>query len=356
MHTKRAKRLLLVMALLGLLGMALLAGCTPQADPAEAEGPLEIIVSVLPQQYFVERIAGERASVTVMVPPGASPHTYEPRPEQMRALSRADAYMTIGVTFEDVWMDRITEANPDMLIVDTAAGIERRMMEAHTHDYDDDIHHDKAHHDDDHHDEAHHDDDHHNDVHHDDDHHDEVHNDHDHHDEIHNDHHHHDEEPDPHIWVSPRLVKVQAQHIYRALVQIDPEHEDEYAANLEAFLADIDTLDAEIREGLEGIENRRFIVFHPAWGYFAEEYDLEQIPIEVGGVEPGAATLAEVIRTARENDIRVIFAQPEFSTEAAETIAREINGGVQLVSPLEQDWLTNMRTVGRIFAEVLRYH
>lgn len=346
MKSKHEKRIFPLLAIVALIAMAVLWGCRPQAAPAEAEQPLEIVVSVLPQQYFVERIAGGRASVTVMVPRGASPHTYEPRPAQMRALSRADAYMLVGVTFEDVWMDRITEANPDMRIVDTSEGIERRMMEAHTHDDDD-------HHDDDHND-IHHDDDHHNDIHHDDDH-DDVHHDDDHHnDEIHNDH-HHDEEPDPHIWVSPRLAKVQAQHIYRALVEIDPEHEDEYAANLEAFLADIDVLDAEIREALAGIENRRFIVFHPAWGYFAEEYDLEQIPIEVGGVEPGPATLAEIIRTARENDIRVILAQPEFSTEAAETIAREINGGVQLVSPLEPDWLANMRDVARIFAEVLRY-
>jgi zinc transport system substrate-binding protein len=331
MIANQSRRVLPLLAITVLLIVVAL-GCSPQTAPAESEPPLQIVVSVLPQQYFVERIAGEHAAVTVMVPPGASPHTYEPRPEQMRALSRADAYMAVGVTFEDVWMDRITEANPDMLIVDTAEGIERMMIDAHTHDDDDhdddydDVHLDNDHDDDD------------DDVHLDDDHDDED----------------HEQEPDPHVWVSPRLVKVQAQHIYRALVRIDPEREAEYAANLEAFLADIDALDAEIRQALAGIENRKFIVFHPAWGYFAAEYDLEQIPIEVGGVEPGAATLAEIIRTARENDIRVILAQPEFSTEAAQTIAREINGGVQLVSPLEADWLNNMRDVARIFAEVLR--
>lgn len=277
-----------------------MVGCA-EGDGQDESAPLQITVSIEPQAYFVERIAGERADITVMIPPGANPHTYEPRPEQMRALARSHAYFLIGVGFEDVWIERIRDANPDMLVVDTAAGIERLPMEAHGHD---------------------------------------------------------DEEQDegildPHIWLSPRLVQIQAEHIYQALVELDPEHEAEYAANLQAFLADIEALDAEIRHTLENVSQRKFIVFHPSWAYFATDYGLEQIPIEVGGTEPSAADLAKVISLAQEEGIRVILAQPEFSTQAAETIAAEIGGRVQLVSPLARDWLENMRTVAQTFAEVL---
>ncbi len=283
-----------------------LAGCASQALE-EAEAPLTIAVSIPPQEYFVRRIVGERAAITVMVPPGADPHTYEPRPAQMQALARADAYMLIGVGFEQAWIERIREANPDMLVVDTAAGIQRQPIEAHSHD-----------------DEAEH------------------------------------AAPrgdesllDPHIWLSPRLVKSQAEAIYQTLAELDPEHEAEYRANLQAFVVDIEALDAEIRQSLEGISNRKFLVFHPSWGYFAADYGLEQIAIEIDGTEPSAADLARVIALAHQENIRVILAQPEFSTQAAETIAQEIGGRVELISPLAPDWLENMRRVARTFAEVL---
>jgi len=277
--------------LVGTLGLAatLLAGCGPSATPEPADR-LRVTVSILPQKYFVERIGGEHVDVTVMVQPGASPATYEPKPEQLRALSRADAYIGIGVPFEKAWLDRIASANPEMLIVDTTKGIER-MGEP--------------------------------------------------------------ENPDPHIWLSPRLVKIQARTIYEALAQLDPAHKDAYKANLEGFLADVDALDADIRRTLEGVRSRKFMVLHPSWGYFARDYGLEMIPIEVGGQEPSAAELAALIATAREEGIRAIFAQPEFSTRAAETIAREIGGEVLLISPLAPDWPDNLRHVARTLGEVL---
>jgi len=161
------------------------------------------------------------------------------------------------------------------------------------------------------------------------------------------------ENPDPHIWLSPSLVKIQAQTIFEALVELDPRHEADYRANLESFLGDIDALDAQIREALAGMENRKFMVFHPAWGYFARDYGLEMIPIEVGGQEPSAAELASLIVEAREGGITVIFAQPEFSSRDAETIAGEIGGEVLLISPLAPDWLDNLGRIAKTFAEVL---
>ena len=218
------RRCLIVLTIL--LVLFQLVGCggdtTPGPGPTpESVSRLTIVVSILPQKYFVERIGGEYVDVSVMVLPGSSPASYEPKPEQLRALSRAAAYMSIGVPFEDAWLDRIASANPDMLMVDTAQGIERVGG-------------------------------------------------------------------DPHIWLSPRLAKVQAGTIFEALAQLDPAHEAAYRANLDDFLADIDALDAEIRAKLARVRNRKFMVFHPSWGYFARDYGLEMIPIEVGGQETRA--------------------------------------------------------------------
>ena len=278
---------LIVLSLL--LSAALLAGCRQSATP-ESAATLKVVVSILPQTYFVERIGGEHVEVKAMVEPGASPATYEPRPEQLVALSEADAYISIGVPFEKAWLGRIASANPDMRMVDTTKGIER-MGEP--------------------------------------------------------------QAPDPHIWLSPRLVRIQAQTICDALVALDPAHEADTRANLDGFISDIDTLDADIRKMLEGVKNRKFMVFHPSWGYFARDYGLEMIPIEIGGQEPSAAELAALIAEARGEDIRVIFAQPEFSTRSAETIAQEIGGKVLLISPLAPDWLDNLRRVAETFAEGL---
>jgi zinc transport system substrate-binding protein len=283
-----------------------ITGCSQRPTPTSTAEKLQIMVSILPQKYFVERIGGEDVSVEVMVEPGASPATYEPKPQQLQALSEADAYVSIGVPFENAWMNRISAANREMLIVDTTQGIERMPMAAHIHGEEEE--------------------------------------------EVHTDE---ESNPDPHIWLSPRLVKVQAQTIYKALVQLTPEQAATYQANLESFLADIEALDGELRESLSRLKQRKFMVFHPAWGYFARDYGLEMIPIEVGGTEPSATELAALIAEAKEENIKVIFAQPEFSTRNAKIIAQEIGGEVLLLDPLAPDWLENLRHVSRTLAQVL---
>jgi zinc transport system substrate-binding protein len=167
------------------------------------------------------------------------------------------------------------------------------------------------------------------------------------------DHDHAEGAPDPHIWLSPSLVKVQARTIAEALIDLDPDRQAAYEANLDAFLADIEDLEGTIEEALSGVESRKFLVFHPSWGYFAEDFGLEQVAIEVGGQEPSARELAELIALAEEEEIRVVFAQPEFSAEDATTIAEEIGGEVIMVSPLAEDWLNNMSKVADTFAEAL---
>jgi len=308
METLRSNRRVLLVALV--LGLALgVVGCAPDAEEAEA-GQLNVTVSIVPQKYFVERVGGDHVAVNVMVLPGNNPATYEPKPEQLQALSESEAYFSIGVPFEDAWLAKIAEANDDMMIVDTIADIERLPM-SEPHHHDGNAHGEEADHADD------------------------------------------PGLPDPHVWLSPALVQVQSGAVYETLAELDPQHEDEYRTNLDAFIADIDALEADIQATLAELDTNAFIVFHPAWGYFARDFGLEQIPIEVGGQEPSARELANVIAFAKDEQIQIVFAQPEFSTEDAETIAREIGGEVVLISPLAPDWMANMRRVAETFADAL---
>jgi zinc transport system substrate-binding protein len=271
------------------LAQATAAACQP-ATVLPTPDALPVTVSILPQRYFVERIGGDGVSVGVLVPPGASPATYEPKPEQLRALSRSAAYFRIRVPFEDAWMARIASANPSLRVVDTTQGIDWLHTAGGR---------------------------------------------------------------DPHIWLSPRLVVVQAQTITGALAELDPPGAPVYQANLARFRADIDHLDGQIRRSLSGLEQRSFMVLHPSWGYFARDYELTMFAVEVGGQEPSAAELTALIARARAEGIRVVFAQPQFSTRAARTIAHEIGGEVVLIDPLAADWLDNLRTVAATFARVL---
>lgn len=293
-------------ATLPLLAFCLiLTGCDRNQTATNTTDKLQIMVSIAPQKYFVERIGDDYVTVNLMVPPGSEPHTFEPKPEQLKAISRASAYMRIGIDFEDAWMGKIAAANPKMSIVDTTQGIERIPMQISEEEGETAKHGEGG------------------------------------------------ENLDPHIWLSPQLVKIQAKTIYEALSKLDVKHQEAYRKNLELFLADIDRLDAGIRKSLQGIKNRKIIVFHPSWGYFARDYQLEQIPIEVGGQEPSAAELGALVSKMKQEKIKIIFAEPQFSQQTADTIAKEIGGEVLLVDPLSPDWLNNLRDISNTFAKVL---
>jgi zinc transport system substrate-binding protein len=314
--------------------LSLAAGaCAPQptgeAPETSAEQPLQVTVSILPQAYFVERIGGDRVSVNVMVQPGESPHSYEPKPDQMIALTESALFFTIGgVEYEQAWLPRFEETNPQMEIVDTTEGIDRIMETTpHTHEEDDD----HAHEADDHHDE-----------------------DDDHAHETDDDHaHHHGEGFDTHVWLSPKNGKIIAKHVVDALVAANPENESYFTANYEALIAEIDTLDNQIKETLSGVTQRNFMVYHPAWAYFAADYGLTQIPIEQFGSEPSASELAALIDKAQQEDIRVIFVQPTFDPASAQAVAEEIGGEIAMLDPLAPNWLANLQLAADTFAAAL---
>ena len=302
--------------------------------PGSAMDRIPVFVSIVPQKYFMTQIGGELLDIQVMVQPGASPATYEPKPRQMADLARARAYFAVGVPFEQVWLPRIAAANPEMEVVHTDQGIPKLAMDAH-HDHDTHHHQDDeeaASGEDQHHAEEHHD--------------------------AHagggDGGHHMEGGLDPHIWLSPPLVKQQARTMLAALKEIDPSHAARYEANCRRFLADVDALDAELRQTFAGRQGFRFMVFHPSWGYFAHAYGLVQMPIEIEGKEPKPAQLSALITYAREKGIRVVFVQPQFSSKSARLIAGEIDGQVAFADPLAEDWMANLRAVAEKFKAALK--
>ena len=307
----------------------------------------ELTVSIVPQKYFVEKIAGDKFNVNVMVKPGFSPATYEPKTSQMKKLSDSMAYLSIGVPFEKVWLEKFENANKSMLVVDTTKGIKKLEMKAHEH-HEEEGHEEHGKHEEEHHeDEKHHD--------HDEEKHDEHHDEHDdhkekHHDEDEEDHHEHSG-LDPHVWLDPVLVKIQAKNIYEALVKIDSSNKNYYLQNYKKFLAELDNLNNKIESIIEPYEHKAFMVFHPSWGYFSKRYHLEQISIEVQGKEPKPAQLAQLIEEAKKHDIKIVFVAPQFSTNGAKVISSSINGNVAIINPLSYEWDKNLLKVAEEIAK-----
>ncbi|MFH1139971.1 MAG: zinc ABC transporter substrate-binding protein [Pseudomonadota bacterium] len=279
------------------------------AGPAWS-GTMGVFVSILPQKYFVEKIGGSLVKASVLVAPGASPHSYEPKPGQMVELSRARLYFAIGVNFEEVWLDKIQAANPGLKVVHTEKGVEKIAMMEHHHE-DGEMEAEEGS------------------------------------EEEH-------EGLDPHIWTSPLEVKIIARNMMEALVEADPENAAAYAGNFQAFSRELDDVDRELREALAGREGMRFMVFHPAWGYLARDYGLRQVPVELEGKEPKPAQLKELIERARKDGIKVIFVQPQFSSKSAEVIAKAIGGRVVFADPLAYEWTDNLRMQAARFKEALR--
>nr|CBH38271.1 ABC transproter, periplasmic solute binding protein [uncultured archaeon] len=258
------------------------SGCiTSEKEKVTDEEGIGVVVTILPQADFVENVGGDKVHVTVMVPPGASPHTYEPTPSQLRAVSKAKMYFKVGsgVEFENAWMDKIRGLNSDMQVLDCAKGISKMGK-------------------------------------------------------------------DPHIWNSPLNAKVMVNNICDGLIEIDHEHEVEYKTNRDKYLQELDDIDAYIHERLDGFPNNRvFMSYHPAFGYFASEYNLTQIAIEHKGKAPTPKVIRNCIDQARQYNLSYVYVAPQFATDDAEVIAHEIGGQTVFIDPLPLDYTANMRSI-----------
>ncbi len=257
------------------------------------QAAINVSVSILPQKYFVKQIAGDLANVQVMVLPGSEPATYEPKPKQLSHLMKSKIYFAIGVPFEKNWLTKFKEVSPKMLVVDVSRSIKKRAMSS---SYN-----------------------------------------------LKSKKRVKKDALDPHIWLSPKLVKVIAKNIADAFIKMDPNHKDIYLSNLKSFTKQISSLQKYAHKKLDHLKHTEFMVFHPVWGYFADEFHLKQIPIQIEGKNPTPKSLIQLIKYAKDKDIKVIFVQPQFSKKSAKVIARNIGAKVVVLDPLSQNWTKSIK-------------
>ncbi|MBN2733363.1 MAG: zinc ABC transporter substrate-binding protein [Methanomicrobiaceae archaeon] len=294
MHLNLQKILLLLLTALTLL--VIFSGCSNDISSDKNtdgdESKISIAVSILPEKEFAESVGGEKVNVNVLIPPGSSPHTYELTSGQLKSLAETDIYAVTGsgIEFELAWMDKIIDLNPDMVVVNLSDGISLLKNEGES------------------------------------------------------------AGTDPHIWLSPKNAKIMSENICNALIRMSPESEQYFRDNLHEYEKKLDSLDENIRVALSKREDEYVMVYHPAWSYFARDYSLNLISVEVDGKEPSPSELAELIDKAEINNIKVIFASPEYSTKSAEVIAKTVSGKIVLIDPLSGDYIENMESVARAFS------
>lgn len=252
-----------------------------------------VAVTIVPQKYFIEKLAGDLVQIDVLVPPGASPELYALMPSQMTDLSQSAAWFGIGrIGFEEGWVEKIIESNPKLKYFDTSAQADWIAGE-------------------------------------------EV---------VHGDH-VHLHGIDPHIWSAPGEVKKIVNESYKALLELLPEQKETLTKNYEKFQAEIDSLDRELQTKFDQLPSKKFLIFHPALTYLARQYGLQQVAMEVDGKEPSPKHLKELAEMAKNENIKAIFVQKEFNMENARQMANEIGGQVIQIDPLGEDWPTQLRDI-----------
>ena len=287
------------------------AGCSSSKTNAEEEllpGVISIVVSVEPQVTLVERIGGDRVAVAVLVPVGKEPENYQPAPDTVTRMSRAAVFFRIGFPFEDSLMPKLKTVAPKLIVADFRAHLKMRPLELHSHDHSGHDHagHDHAHHDD-----------------------------------------------DVHTWLGTENLKLQAATVLNTLAALDPENESEYAANYEKLLTDLEKLHVETAERLKPFAGKTIYVFHPAYGYFCDEFNLKQKAIEFEGRTPKPREQADWIRSLGAEEKPTIFVQPEFNRSAAESMTRQSGGQIVVHSPLQRDPLEAIRTMADLIVKHL---
>lgn len=265
-----------------------------------------ISVSILPQKYLADKITGGKYEVNVLIPSGASPASYEPSPLQIANLNNSTLYFRIGeIVFEKSWIEKISMQNPDLRIVNLSEDIEFIGAQAHHHAEDEEV-------------------------------------------ESESDHHEHEQGKDPHIWMSPKNMKIISIKMLSELSETYPEDSLLFAQNYSSLLAEIKTVDSLFISSSEALSGLNFLIYHPALGYLAQEYNMTQHVLEFEGKEPGPAHIASIIKTAAEFDIHFIFVQRQFSLDNAKSLAKEINAEIIMIDPLAEDWYDQLINIHHI--------
>ncbi|MDR0455658.1 MAG: zinc ABC transporter substrate-binding protein [Treponema sp.] len=278
--------------------LSVFSGCPRRSNITHNEQsnikPL-IAVSILPQEWFVSRIGGERVQTLVLAGPGQNPHNYEPRPKQISGLAQAGAWILSGTEFEISLRPKIEKLFPALPIIDGAAGITLRTLEEHNHD---------------------------------------------------DEHEFSSLEIDRHTWLGREPAKILAAHIRDTLSVLDPAGAEQYTENCISLLQDIDAEFAALRCELAPLKGKNVFVYHPSFGYFLDEFGISQQAVETGGKSPGPRALGRLIALAQEEQPAAIFVQAQFPVSAAQTIADAVGAVTISLDPLAPDWLANIRRMG----------
>lgn len=254
-----------------------------------------VTVSILPQKYFVDQISGGLVKVNVLVPPGADPHEYSVLPGQMRALAHSKVWLQIGLLgFEQAWENKIADVNKNLKLVNCSEGINLLA------DSDEGEEHGSG--------------------------------------------------ADPHTWLAPEDAKIVARNTFEALKNAFSEDSVSFRENYTRFVLEIDSVSIQVGNELSGVTNRSFLIFHPTLGYFARQFHLDQIPIELEGKEPSPRHMKNLVDLAREKRIHTIFIQKEFNKENAVQLSQEIGGEVVVIDPLNYDWKNEILQIAKKIA------
>ncbi len=294
-ESENMKKLILILA-----AAILLFSCNSNKQKSgNSEGNKVVTVSILPEKTFVKKIAGDDFEVNVLIPPGASPAAYTLLPSQLKDISNSAIWFRMGyIGFEYSWKDKIEQANKNMKVVDLSDGLDLIAEEK----------------------------------------------------EQHGDH-IHAKGVNPHIWLSPALVKQMAKRIADELTVLNPDKGPDYKVNYLKFVKEIDQLNIQIKNMLKDYQGKKIILFHPSLTYYAKDYGLEEYSLESGGKEPTPQHLKEVVDIARKENINVIYIQSEFDREHARVFAEEIGGKVIQIRPLDPAWSDNMIEITQILVD-----
>lgn len=280
--------------------ICLLALCffSCQSDDKEKPPSHIVLVSIAPYKYLVEEIAGDTVTVEQMVPPGGSPHSFEPTAKKILTAAKADLWIKIGEPFEERAEKAMLSSNPRMRMVDIRNGVKLLSAEEDGH---------------------------------------------------HHGHCHGHDCKDPHIWLSPRLMKQQAETIAEHLGEIYPEHKDAYHAALRQLQKSLDDLDIELSKQLHPMRGKTILVSHPAFAYLCKDYGFYQMAIEFEGKEPTPQHLTRILKTAREMESPIVYVQEQHLGKGAKLVADELNAAVVSVDPLAEDYHANMIEMAKKF-------
>lgn len=289
------KKLLIVLVILIIAGSVIGYFALQKSSNNNLNGKIGVVVSLGPEVEWVNAVGGDKVNVSLMVPSGSDPHTYEPLPNQLTQVSYAKMYIEIGssIEFENNYMDKIKEANPNMLVVNASQGIQLIPNSAEN--------------------EA--------------------------------------ETVDPHVWADPKNAKIMVNNIYNSLVQEDPADKEYFQKNRDQYLQQLDQLDKNTTQLLKGKQNTTILIFHPAFGYYAKDYNLTIVGAMINDEEPSPQRIAMMVDIAKKNNIMIVYSEPQYDPKFMQSLASQINGQVLTVSDLDEHYIQNMNNVAMAFSK-----